>query len=330
MERNNLEFTKTYYGNDGEDDVKVVIAFSLNDDCNRGVESFSVKADKYRRCDNNGHYYLKSVGQCYDCIKDQLSDELKNIVSLHMRPWWGGDFHTYSGWYALQRGNYNWAANEMGMQGNEVDMMIACKNERQLQILCQFLGKSMYWETKAKQAVATLERETGDTFVPKNPKIEHYFSFTEDELNEERSRMRVVYYEPDEVEKRRLEKAKEQLGVMLLKEFEAKEDEVCRLENRYHYLRIFVGESEKIIYTIPRSETCYSEITVVQTSQDEKVHIVLGKRRYNLDENEKEKETERLLSWIKGVLEGNELKFLNVEFHYWNYRIDETVLYRMA
>lgn len=184
---------------------KICANVSLDDDCNNMHADFSITADVYEKA-KNGRWIWVAGGCQHDLISKHFP-ELKRFIPLHLCS------HDGSPMYPVENGTYHVfnspeivANGYLRLSDGELQKLNTDPKDRvYFKYMLFHLGIVTRWKQEADNFIAFLEEKTGMKWEnPYTPEQERFrLTISEEEKRDIEQKIRLGYYMPEAIAKRR-------------------------------------------------------------------------------------------------------------------------------
>lgn len=184
---------------------KICANVSLDDDCNNMHADFSITADVYEKA-KNGRWIWVAGGCQHDLISKHFP-ELKRFIPLHLCS------HDGSPMYPVENGTYHVfnspeivANGYLCLSDGELQKLNTDPKDRvYFKYMLFHLGIVTRWKQEADNFIAFLEEKTGMKWEnPYTPEQERFrLTISEEEKRDIEQKIRLGYYMPEAIAKRR-------------------------------------------------------------------------------------------------------------------------------
>lgn len=250
---NKLTYLSTKFFTENEEEYRMTVTVSLDDDCHNNMCDWSVTAD-IRQKNKQGTYVEYMGGCCHDEVAKHFP-ELAKFIPLHCSNHYGAPMYPVgNGIYHIRKSGMPVAMKYLRISEQEcVELYIASEDELYFKYLLFSLGIVDRWKRESEELIKELEKLCGKKWVnPYTPEKERFtLTLTDEERLFIEERIKAGYYSAENIEKRREEAHKEKM----LK----KRAEICERYNK----EIRQAEAEKKIklcvfdYGLPADNVIY-------------------------------------------------------------------------
>lgn len=250
---NKLFYSGTKFFTENEEEYRITVTVSLDDDCHNNMCDWSVTADI--RWKNQGGQYKEYMGGCCHDEVAKHFPELAKFIPLHCSNHYGAPLYPVAnGIYHIRKSGMPVAMKYLRISEQEcVELYIASEDELYFKYLLFSLGIVDRWKRESEELIKELEKLCGKKWV--NPYMPEKERFTLTLTDEERllieERIKAGYYSSENIEKRRVEAHKAKMA--------AKRAEICERYDK----EIRQAEAEKKIklcvfdYGLPADNVIY-------------------------------------------------------------------------
>lgn len=204
---NKLTYLSTKFFTENEEEYRMTVTVSLDDDCHNNMCDWSVTAD-IRQKNKQGTYVEYMGGCCHDEVAKHFP-ELAKFIPLHCSNHYGAPMcPVANGIYHIIKGGMSVAMKYLRISEQEcVELYIASEDELYFKYLLFSLGIVDRWKRESEELIKELEKLCGKKWV--NPYMPEKERFTLTLTDEERllveERIKAGYYFAESIEKRREE-----------------------------------------------------------------------------------------------------------------------------
>lgn len=234
---NKLTYLSTKLFTENEEEYRITVTVSLDDDCHNNMCDWSVTAD-IRQKNQQGTYVEYMGGCCHDEIAKHFP-ELAKFIPLHCSNHYGAPMYPVrNGIYHIRKSRMSVAMKYLRISEQEcVKLYIASEDELYFKYMLFNLGIVDRWKRESDELLVELENLCGKKWVnPYTPEKERFtLTLTDEERLLIEERIKAGYYSAENIEKRREETHKAEM----LK----KRAEICERYDK----RIRQAEAEKKI-----------------------------------------------------------------------------------
>lgn len=234
---NKLIYLSTKFFTENEEEYRITVTVSLDDDCCNYMCDWSVTAD-IRQKNKQGTYVEYMGGCCHDEVAKHFP-KLAKFIPLHCSNHYGAPMHPVgNGIYHIRKSGMSVAMKYLRISEQEcVELYIASEDELYFKYLLFSLGIVDRWKRESEELIKELEKLCGKKW--ENPYTQEKERFILTLTDEERllikERIKAGYYSAENIEKRKEKAHKEEI----LK----KRAEICESYNK----KIRQAEAEKKI-----------------------------------------------------------------------------------
>lgn len=232
---NKLTYLSTKLFTENEEEYRITVTVSLDDDCHNNMCDWSVTAD-IRQKNQQGTYVEYMGGCCHDEIAKHFP-ELAKFIPLHCSNHYGAPMYPVrNGIYHIRKSRISVAMKYLRISEQEcVKLYIASEDELYFKYMLFNLGIVDRWKRESDELLVELENLCGKKWVnPYTPEKERFtLTLTDEERLLIEERIKAGYYSAENIEKRREETHKAEM----LK----KRAEICERYDK----RIRQAEAEK-------------------------------------------------------------------------------------
>lgn len=234
---NKLIYLSTKFFTENEEEYRMTVTVSLDDDCHNNMCDWSVTAD-IRQKNKQGTYIEYMGGCCHDEVAKHFP-ELAKFIPLHCSNHYGAPMYPVkNGIYHIKNSDKSVAIEYLRISDKEYSKLSeAVDDEMYFKYLLFDLGIVDRWKRESEELIAELEKLCGKKWVnPYTPEKERFtLTLTDEERLLIEERVKARYYSAENIEKRREEDHKAEM----LK----KRAEICERYDK----RIRQAEAEKKI-----------------------------------------------------------------------------------
>lgn len=204
---NKLFYSGTKFFTENEEEYRITVTVSLDDDYHNNMCDWSVTAD-IRRKNQRGQYKEYMGGCCHDEVAKHFP-ELAKFIPLHCSNHYGAPMYPVAnGIYHIRKSGMPVAMKYLRISEQEcVELYIASEDELYFKYLLFSLGIVDRWKRESEELIKELEKLCGKKWV--NPYMPEKERFTLTLTDEERllieERIKAGYYSAENIEKRREE-----------------------------------------------------------------------------------------------------------------------------
>lgn len=232
---NKLTYLSTKFFTENEEEYRMTVTVSLDDDCHNNMCDWSVTAD-IRQKNKQGTYVEYMGGCCHDEVAKHFP-ELAKFIPLHCSNHYGAPMYPVeNGIYHIRKSGISVAMKYLRISEQEcVKLYIASEDELYFKYMLFNLGIVDRWKRESDELLVELEDLCGKKWVnPHTPEKERLtLTLTDEERSLIEERVKARYYSAENIEKRREEDHKAEM----LK----KRAEICERYDK----RIRQAEAEK-------------------------------------------------------------------------------------
>lgn len=179
----------------------IFVNVRLNDECKNGHQDFAITADIYKAGKPKTDRYHISGGCCHEEIIEAFP-EFKIFVNLHLCDYKGIPMHAVAnGYYHMREGFNSKTTGEAHkakyceyyrITTRQYDVLKNAHSQTDFAILLVKLGILNQWEQEANEAIAELEKLTGQTFFVDSKKNQYVAPTPEEVIEEEEKQKKRV------------------------------------------------------------------------------------------------------------------------------------------
>ena len=210
---NKLFYSGTKFFTENEEDYRITVRISLDDDCKNNICDWSITADVDWK-NKHGKYEDYLGGCCHDEVAKHFP-ELAKFISLHLCNHYGAPMYPVeNGIYYVRRSGMSVAMEYLRISEQEcVELYKASEDKMYFKYLLFNLGIVDRWKRESDELLVELEDLCGKKWV--NPYTTEKERFTLILTDEERllveERIKAGYYSAENIEKRREEAHKAEM-----------------------------------------------------------------------------------------------------------------------
>lgn len=204
---NKLFYSGTKFFTENEEDYRITVRISLDDDCKNNICDWSITADVDWK-NKHGKYEDYLGGCCHDEVAKHFP-ELAKFISLHLCNHYGAPMYPVeNGTYHIKNSDKSVAIEYLRISDKEYSKLSeAVDDEMYFKYLLFDLGIVDRWKRESDELLVELEDLCGKKWV--NPYMPEKERFTLILTDEERSlveeRIKSGYYSAENIEKRKIE-----------------------------------------------------------------------------------------------------------------------------
>lgn len=204
---NKLFYSGTKFFTENEEDYRITVRISLDDDCKNNICDWSITADVDWK-NKHGKYEDYLGGCCHDEVAKHFP-ELAKFISLHLCNHYGAPMYPVeNGTYHIKNSDKSVAIEYLRISDKEYSKLSeAVDDEMYFKYLLFDLGIVDRWKRESDELLVELEDLCGKKWV--NPYMPEKERFTLILTDEERSlveeRIKSGYYFAENIEKRKIE-----------------------------------------------------------------------------------------------------------------------------
>lgn len=254
---NKLTYLSTKFFTENEEEYRMTVTVSLDDDCHNNMCDWSVTAD-IRQKNKQGTYVEYMGGCCHDEVAKHFP-ELAKFIPLHCSNHYGAPMcPVANGIYHIIKGGMSIAMKYLRISEQEcVKLYKASEDELYFKYLLFNLGIVDRWKRESEELIKELEKLCGKKWVnPYTPEKERFtLTLTDEERLLIEERIKAGYYSAENIEKRREEAHKAE---MLKKRAEICERYDKRIRQAEAEKKIMLCASDyagKVFRLLPSTET---------------------------------------------------------------------------
>ena len=250
---NKLTYLSTKFFTENEEDYRITVRISLDDDCKNNICDWSITADVDWK-NKHGKYEDYLGGCCHDEVAKHFP-ELAKFISLHLCNHYGAPMYPVeNGIYHVRRSGMSVAMEYLRISEQEcAELYKASEDELYFKYQLFNLGIVDRWKRESEELIAELEKLCGKKWVnPYKPEEERFvLTLTDEERSLIEERIKAGHYSSENIEKRRVEAHKAKMA--------AKRAEICERYDK----KIRQAEAEKKIilcvfdYGLPINNVIY-------------------------------------------------------------------------
>lgn len=234
---NKLFYSGTKFFTENEEDYRITVRISLDDDCKNNICDWSIAADVDWK-NKHGKYEDYLGGCCHDEVAKHFP-ELAKFISLHLCNHYGAPMYPVeNGIYHVRRSGMSVAMEYLRISEQEcAELYKASEDELYFKYMLFNLGIVNRWKRESEELIAELEKLCGKKWVnPYKPEEERFvLTLTDEERSLIEERIKAGHYSSENIEKRRVEAHKAKMA--------AKRAEICERYDK----KIRQAEAEKKI-----------------------------------------------------------------------------------
>lgn len=234
---NKLFYSGTKFFTENEEDYRITVRISLDDDCKNNICDWSITADVDWK-NKHGKYEDYLGGCCHDEVAKHFP-ELAKFISLHLCNHYGAPMYPVeNGIYHVRRSGMSVAMEYLRISEQEcAELYKASEDELYFKYMLFNLGIVNRWKRESEELIAELEKLCGKKWVnPYKPEEERFvLTLTDEERSLIEERIKAGHYSSENIEKRRVEAHKAKMA--------AKRAEICERYDK----KIRQAEAEKKI-----------------------------------------------------------------------------------
>lgn len=218
---NKLTYLSTKFFTENEEEYRMTVTVSLDDDCHNNMCDWSVTAD-IRQKNKQGTYVEYMGGCCHDEVAKHFP-ELAKFIPLHCSNHYGAPMcPVANGIYHIIKGGMSVAMEYLRISEQEcVELYKASEDKLYFRYMLFNLGIVDRWKRESEELIAELEKLCGKKWVnPYKPEEERFvLTLTDEERSLIEERIKAGHYSSENIEKRRVEAHKAKMA--------AKRAEIC-------------------------------------------------------------------------------------------------------
>lgn len=204
---NKLTYLSTKFFTENEEEYRITVTVSLDDDCHNNMCDWSVTAD-IRQKNKQGTYVEYMGGCCHDEVAKHFP-ELAKFIPLHCSNHYGAPMYpVVNGIYHIRKSGMSVAMKYLRISEQEcVELYIASEDELYFKYQLFNLGIVDRWKRESKELIKELEKLCGKKWVnPYTPEKERFtLTLTDEERLLIEERIKAGYYSAENIEKHREE-----------------------------------------------------------------------------------------------------------------------------
>lgn len=204
---NKLFYSGTKFFTENEEDYRITVRISLDDDCKNNICDWSVTAD-IRQKNKYGTYGEYMGGCCHNEVAKHFP-ELAKFIPLHCSNHYGAPMYPVrNGIYHIRKSGMSIAMKYLRISEQEcVKLYKASEDEPYFKYLLFNLGIVDRWKRESEELIKELEKLCGKKWVnPYTPEKERFtLTLTDEERLLIEERIKAGYYSAENIEKRREE-----------------------------------------------------------------------------------------------------------------------------
>lgn len=232
---NKLTYLSTKFFTENEEEYRITVTVSLNDDCHNNMCDWSVTAD-IRQKNKYGTYGEYMGGCCHNEVAKHFP-ELAKFISLHLCNHYGAPMYPVeNGTYHIKNSDKSVAIEYLRISDKEYSKLSeAVDDEMYFKYMLFNLGIVNRWKRESEELIAELEKMCGKKWVnPYKPEEERFvLTLTDEERSLIEERIKAGYYSSENIKKHMEEAHKAKMA--------AKRAEICERYDK----KIRQAEAEK-------------------------------------------------------------------------------------
>lgn len=183
---NKLFYSGTKFFTENEEDYRITVRISLDDDCKNNICDWSITADVDWK-NKHGKYEDYLGGCCHDEVAKHFP-ELAKFISLHLCNHYGAPMYPVeNGIYHVRRSGMSVAMEYLRISEQEcAELYKASEDELYFKYMLFNLGIVNRWKRESEELIAELEKMCGKKWVnPYKPEEERFVLTLTDEDDKE-------------------------------------------------------------------------------------------------------------------------------------------------
>lgn len=204
---NKLFYSGTKFFTENEEDYRITVRISLDDDCKNNICDWSITADVDWK-NKHGKYEDYLGGCCHDEVVKHFP-ELAKFISLHLCNHYGAPMYPVgNGTYHIKNSDKSVAIEYLRISDKEYSKLSeAVDDEMYFKYLLFDLGIVDRWKRESDELLVELEDLCGKKWVnPYMPEKERFpLILTDEERSLVEERIKSGYYSAENIEKRKIE-----------------------------------------------------------------------------------------------------------------------------
>lgn len=204
---NKLFYSGTKFFTENEEDYRITVRISLDDDCKNNICDWSITADVDWK-NKHGKYEDYLGGCCHNEVAKHFP-ELAKFISLHLCNHYGAPMYPVeNGTYHIKNSDKSVAIEYLRISDKEYSKLSeAVDDEMYFKYLLFDLGIVDRWKRESDELLVALENLCGKKWVnPYKPEKERFtLTLTDEERLLIEERIKAGYYSAENIEKRREE-----------------------------------------------------------------------------------------------------------------------------
>lgn len=210
---NKLFYSGTKFFTENEEDYRITVRISLDDDCKNNICNWSITADVDWK-NKHGKYEDYLGGCCHDEVAKHFP-ELAKFISLHLCNHYGAPMYPVeNGTYHIKNSDKSVAIEYLRISDKEYSKLSEAVDDKMyFKYLLFNLGIVDRWKRESDELLVELEDLCGKKWVnPYTPEKERFtLTLTDEERLFIEERIKAGYYSAENIEKRREEAHKEKM-----------------------------------------------------------------------------------------------------------------------
>lgn len=198
---NKLFYSGTKFFTENEEDYRITVRISLDDDCKNNICDWSITADVDWK-NKHGKYEDYLGGCCHDEVAKHFP-ELAKFISLHLCNHYGAPIHPVeNGIYHVRRSGMSVAMEYLRISEQEcVELYKASEDKLYFRYMLFNLGIVDRWKRESEELIAELEKLCGKKWVnPYKPEEERFvLTLTDEERSLIEERIKAGHYSSENI-----------------------------------------------------------------------------------------------------------------------------------